>query len=141
MRRKRIATPQLTDAHLAALLMFLHGASPDDRGGRNGRQFAHADQAAQAMLTSYPLTSAFGVLLDRPVIYDEVAAALRADVPLWTNPKDTRRALEAIEDARNEKADAAVKANDIRDLLPAYIDSAVLVGACLMYRLLKGGER
>jgi hypothetical protein len=134
--------PGMADAHLTALLMFLSGAAPNDKGQRTAAQFDAADGAARAMLTSHPLPNAFGAMRDRPIVYGEVAAALQSDLYAWTEPKETWRAFNAIESARNETGDAdTLLASDVRDLLPAYIDTAVLVGACLMYRLLNGGSR
>src|SRR5688572_20337026 len=93
---RRIALPEMTDGHLTALLMFLSGASPDDKGARTAAQFTAADGAAKALLASYPLANAFGAMRDRPIIYDEVAAAIQSDLYAWTDPKDTWRAFNAI---------------------------------------------
>ena len=141
-RKKTTPIPPITDAHLIALLSFITYGDHKDDGGHSAATFANAARAAQSMLTTQPLTSAFGLLLHQPSVYDEVSKCLAAHIRHhWTDPKDSIRAFNAIETARREENDDDVKAHDVMDLLPSYMDQALLLGACLMYELLKGGAR
>lgn len=139
--RQRLTTPTLTDPRLAALLAFLDASRDDDQSGRRAALYARADAAAARLLDAQPITSAFALVGDRPTIYDEVCRTIREDVPNWTDPESSERAFNAIEDAWHERAGAAVRAWDVTETMPSYIEHAVLLGACIMYRLLAGGAR
>ena len=132
--------PLFTDPHLLALIMHIGNVHTDDRDSPGVMLLANADAAARTILTSQPLHSAFVLLLDRPSIYSEVRACVRKTAAHWTDPKDSVRAVEAMEAAWDEEADE-VRYEDVRDTMPGFIDAATIMGACLMYRLLKGGPR
>ncbi len=146
-RRSRHATrpdaaPPLTDPHLAALL--LHISCSDgihDNDGRHAARLAQSAASAHRLLTSQPITSAFGMYIDRPGVEEQVSANLLADIPNWTDPKDSRRAFKAIDAALESAGPKTILANDVEEILPAYVYHSVQLGACLMYELLKGGAR
>lgn len=136
--------PQLTDPHLAALLSFIDGSRRDDYDGRFAAIYGRALAAADQMLTSLPVTSAFELHRDRPSIYEVICSAIEADIAATdTDPADTLRAFTSIQDAWHEDSvgERSVDDKDITNMMPSYIDHSVYVGACLMYRLLKGGAR
>lgn len=130
----RVNLPALTDPLLTALLMYIGNDS-------NARTFVAADTVAQRMLTSQPITTAFEMYIDRPVVYEEIAEALRARMQDWTEPAASMRSLDAMEAARRDDSRASVAWRDVNSTLDSYIDTAMLAGACLMYRLLNGGGR
>jgi hypothetical protein len=131
----------ITDPLLAALLSFIDGARRDDDDGRFAELYGSALAAADRLLTSQPITSAFEMLRDRPTLHEEVSASIDADIQNWTNHKDTRRAFMAVQAAWREESDDPVDPRHITEMMPAYIEHAVYLGACLMYRFLKGGVR
>jgi hypothetical protein len=147
--RKRTRTPrtsnavQLTDPHLTALLSFIDGARRDDPDGRFAEKYGHAAAAADVLLTSRPVSSAFELHIDRPTIYEAVSGTVKADIPNWTDPADSLRAFNAIQEAWHEESigERSVDDRDITEMMPSYIEHAVYLGACLMYRLLNGGVR
>ena len=63
--------PALTDPHLIALLSYIDG-----NDGVKEEVYARANQAALAMLTSVPLSSAFDLLLDRPTLYGQICSLM-----------------------------------------------------------------
>lgn len=142
-RRTSNAAVQLTDPHLTALLSYIHGGRREDPDGRFAELYGRAAAAANGLLTSQPVSSAFELHIHRPTIYEAVSSTLKADLQHWTDPADSLRAFNAIEEAWHEQSigERSVDDRDLTEMMPAYIDHAVYVGACLMYRLLKGGAR
>lgn len=141
-RRNTTPAPPLTDARLVALLSFItNGDIHNDSDGRLADSFANSARSAWTMLTSQPVTSAFGLNIGRPTVYEEVSQCLAADICHWTDPKDSRRAFDTIEAARKQESDDALNPADVNQMLDAYMDHSLLLGACLMYALLNGGAR
>ena len=145
-RRSRQATrpdaaPPLTDPHLTALLLHISCCDGIHDDGRHAARLAQSAASAHRLLTSQPITSAFGMYIDRPDVEEQVSANLLADIPNWTDPKDSRRAFKAIDTALDSAGPETIRANDVEEILPAYVYHAVQLGACLMYELLKGGVR
>ena len=67
-RTVRTSAPvQITDPHLTALLSFLDGARGEDPDGRTVGVYGRALAAADRLLTSLPITSAFELHID-PVV-------------------------------------------------------------------------
>jgi hypothetical protein len=140
-RRRSAKAPIFTNPHLTALLTYI-ARSGEDGDGRAAAQFERCMASAHTLFASYPLTSAFALFRDRPSIYDEVSANVRAEIQHWTDPKDSLRAFTAVDDARRDDSDSdTVAANDINEVADSYIEQGVLLGACLMYQMLKGGAR
>jgi hypothetical protein len=139
--RKPAPLPTLRDPLLTALLSYIDGGAADDDDGRKAVIFGRALQGADRLLTSEPITSAFQLFADRPAMYEVVAESIVADLPNWTAPIETRRAFEAVEMARHDEGPDTIDSSDVNMIANSYIDHGMLLGACLMYRLLKGGAR
>lgn len=131
----------LTDPMLTALLMYIDNAAGDDDNGSVAKKYAAAADAADAMLTSYPLTTAFGGILNRPNVADFVRAAVDANRSTSEQDDDHRQLHHRVTDGADDVEPITGERGQWQSLLWAYSDEAVLIGATLMYRLLKGGTR
>ncbi len=138
-RQTPASIPPLTDPHLTALLMFLANKSPSEDGCVD-RAFSAALADADALLSSLPLTSAFDDILTRPCLNNQVRAATEAST--GTDADQRRRLLAEIFDGEQHDADPITAAvGGVQALLWDYTGHGMVRGACLMYRLLKGGAR
>jgi hypothetical protein len=136
----------LTDAHLVALLSFIAYGADDDDDETFAATFASSARSARSLLTSLPLTTAFSYRGDRPAVFSEVHESVREGIrrPRDLGERDLeklRSGFDAIAKAIKEDDSGVITGNDVRFVLPVYVDNALLLGACLMYELLNGGVK
>ena len=141
-KRHTAALPPVTDLHLLALLKFMSGN--DVSLDYFDIQARHAAAGASALLTSEPVMAAFDSFSDRP----EVSALLSVAVRAWLRTPDpavgeskvrSAKFIEAVEKGE-DLAPYHPDSIDFMDLFHTFGDSGMLMGATLMYRLLKGGD-
>lgn len=130
MKRTARATTKTStlDPQLVAFLLYISGA------GQNGNdaltesatnEFEIADRHARSLLTSHPIASAFAEEADRPTVDAGVLELARFSA--------TGQVAAALELKTNDPS------GDLVDALRFDVGRAgVVLGACLMYRLMTG---
>jgi hypothetical protein len=144
---RRSVTPPAAaklDPHLTALLSYITFGATEDEDGRVARGFGRAMAAADQLLTSEPQTSAFQLWRNRPSLNELVADAIAADLESWTDPRDSRRAFEAVDHVfPSLRAMVEHEGDEIE--ATAFTESGFLVGFAVSWLLMTtvndGGAR
>lgn len=142
-KTKKTAALPLTDPRLVALLMFLDGDQPS-----GVTEYASALSAADRLLTSYPLDEAFMKRNDRPDIAGLITEAVHRHI---SNHEESDRICDLHATVMPDVVGASQMCGDHDPISGAFIDhksllwnygeQGMLLGACLLYRLLTGGAR
>ena len=129
--------PPLTDPHLAALLSYLSVSDPGDEEAGDAQ--ARLDAAARALLSRRPVGAVFSWLSPKVGeldVYTQIHALVAADA---ARSPDLAALCRTAADAMRDEGPADVPADAVAAAGTLYIDTSMLLGAAVMYHLLRGG--